>query len=389
LASRFLSERARSVPESGVRAMFNKAQKLKDVINLTLGEPDFKTPTHIIEAANRAMMEGYTHYTPNVGLVEFREAAAQKLRRENRIDVDPETEVMATVGSMGALSLTMLALIDPGDEVLIPSPGFASYKAQVLMAGGRPVEYKLDEDTGFQPDIEELSRLITKKTKAILINSPSNPTGSVFSESLIRGIADLARDRDILVISDEAYERIVYDGNRHLSPASLPGMMERTISLFTLSKTYAMTGWRIGYAVADKEIIAKMTKLQEHLVAHPSSISQLAAASALTGPDECVKEMVREYKERRNLVMRQLSAIDGLRCFKPKGAFYAFPNIRAFGMRSEDLAMYLLEKAKVVTVPGSAFGSFGEGYIRISYATSKEKLSEAIGRMREALEDLT
>ena len=388
MTSQFLSRRAREVPKSGIREMFNIAQRLSGVINLSLGEPDFKTPQHIIKAAVEALKSGYTHYTPNRGLLEFREAVAHKLKVQNNMDVDPETEVMATVGSMGALSLTMLTIIDSGDEVLIPSPGYVSYESQVLMAGGRPVPYRLREENQFQPDLDEISSLITSKTKAIVVNSPSNPTGAVFEYDVLKGIADLAADENLLVISDEAYERITYDGIRHISPASLPGMMERTISIFSFSKTYAMTGWRIGYAVANKEIISEMTKLQEHLVAHPSSISQIAATAALRELNGQVERMVREYAERRQIVMDGLSKISGIRFQRPKGAFYIFPNIRSFGMSSEEFTMHLLRKAKVIVVPGSAFGRFGEGYIRISYSVSRETLKEAIMRIAESIEKL-
>ncbi|RLG95408.1 pyridoxal phosphate-dependent aminotransferase [Candidatus Bathyarchaeota archaeon] len=388
LTFQFLSRRAREVPKSGIREMFNIAQRLSGVINLSLGEPDFKTPQHIIKAAVEALQSGYTHYTSNRGLLEFREAVAHKLKIQNNMDVDPETEVMATVGSMGALSLTMLTIIDSGDEVLIPSPGYVSYESQVLMAGGKPVPYRLREENQFQPDLDEISSLITPKTKAIVVNSPSNPTGAVFDYDVLKGIADLAADENILVISDEAYERITYDGIRHISPASLPGMMERTISIFSFSKTYAMTGWRIGYAVANKEIISEMTKLQEHLVAHPSSISQIAATAALRELNGQVERMVREYAERRLIVMDGLSKIPGIRFQRPRGSFYIFPNIRSFEMSSEEFTMHLLREAKVIVVPGSAFGRFGEGYIRISYSISREMLKEAINRIAKSIEKL-
>lgn len=389
MSSPFISRRAQKVPKSGIREMFNIAQRLKDIIDLSLGEPDFRTPSHVIRAAIRAMEKGYTHYTSNKGLIEFREAVAQKLKSENHIDADPETEVMATVGSMGALSLAMLTIIDPGDEVLIPNPGYASYKSQVLMAGGKPIPYSLKEDNAFQPDIEEISENITDKTKAIVINSPSNPTGMVLSYEVIKEIADLAIERNLIVISDEAYEKVIYESAHHVSLASLPGMMQHTISIFTFSKTYAMTGWRIGYAVADEKIISEMTKLQEHLVAHPSSISQLAAIAALTGSDYHVKKMIDEYAKRRRIMIKKLSKIYGIRFLKPMGAFYIFPNISIFGMSSRDFTMYLLENARVVVVPGTAFGELGEGYIRMSYSVSREKLEEALERIIESVEEIT
>ncbi|MEM1589467.1 MAG: pyridoxal phosphate-dependent aminotransferase [Candidatus Bathyarchaeia archaeon] len=365
--------------------MFNLAQKYKDVINLSVGEPDFDTPRHVIEAAIKAMKEAYTHYTPNAGLKEFREAAAEKVKRENRIDVDPETEVMATVGAMGGLSLAILTIVELGDEVLIPDPGFPSYRAQVILAGGRPVPYVLREEDNFLVDAEEIRKLITDKTKAIILNTPSNPTGSVYSEKVLRAISEIVIEKDLVVISDEAYEAIVYDGLKHVSIASLPDMKERTISIFTLSKTYAMTGWRIGFVAANKDIISQMIKLQEHISAHPSSISQMAAVAALKGGDDCVKKMVAEYNRRRELLLKKLSEIPGFKCTRPQGAFYIFPNIRGFNMSSEDFAMQILEKAKVVVVPGTAFGKHGEGYIRISYATSREKLTNALLRIKSVL----
>ncbi len=382
---RWISSRANLVPWSGVRKMFNLAQKYKDVINLSVGEPDFDTPRHVIEAAIKAMKEAYTHYTPNAGLKEFREAAAEKVKRENRIDVDPETEVMATVGAMGGLSLAILTIVELGDEVLIPDPGFPSYRAQVILAGGRPVPYVLREEDNFLVDAEEIRKLITDKTKAIILNTPSNPTGSVYSEKVLRAISEIVIEKDLVVISDEAYEAIVYDGLKHVSIASLPDMKERTISIFTLSKTYAMTGWRIGFVAANKDIISQMIKLQEHISAHPSSISQMAAVAALKGGDDCVKKMVAEYNRRRELLLKKLSEIPGFKCTRPQGAFYIFPNIRGFNMSSEDFAMQILEKAKVVVVPGTAFGKHGEGYIRISYATSREKLTNALLRIKSVL----
>ena len=385
---KWISRRANLVPWSGVRKMFNLAQQYEGVINLSVGEPDFDTPKHIVEAAIKAMKEAYTHYTPNAGLKEFREAAAEKVKAENGIDADPETEVMATVGAMGGLSLAILTVVDPGDEVLIPDPGFPSYEAQVVLAGGCPVPYTLAEENDFLIDVDEIKKLITKKTKAIIINTPSNPTGSILDEKTLRAVSEITIENDLLVISDEAYEAIVYDGLRHVSIASLPDMKERTISIFTLSKTYAMTGWRIGFAVANEEVIRQMTKLQEHISAHPSSISQKAAVAALRGGDDCVKKMIAEYNERRELLLKGLSEIPGLRCTRPHGAFYVFPNIKGFNMSSEEFSMQVLQKAKVIVVPGTAFGKHGEGYVRISYATSKEKLSNALSRIKSMLSHL-
>jgi aminotransferase len=368
--------------------MFDLAQKFENAINLSVGEPDFPTPSHVIEASFRAVKAGYTHYTPNAGLMEFREAAAEKLKKENEIEVDPAGEIIATTGAMGALSIAVLTIINPGDEVLIPNPGFVSYAAQVALAEGKPIYYPTLIEGRFDIDLEKLENLISQKTKAILINSPSNPTGMVLGDKVLKRVAEIALENDLLVISDEAYEAIVYDGAKHVSIASLSEMKDRTISIFTLSKTHAMTGWRIGFATANEEIIKHMTKLQEHLCAHPSSISQMAAVAALRGPKDHIKMMVKEYTERRELVVKELNSIPGIKCPKPQGAFYVFPNIDAFKKSSQDFAMEILEKAKVIVVPGLAFGSKGEGHIRISYAVSKNKIKEAMLRIKGVIETL-
>lgn len=383
-----VSARSRAISLSGIRKMFDLAERYLGVINLALGEPDFTTPQHILDAASDAMKAGYTHYTPNAGLVELKEAIAEKLRRENGINADPSTEIIVTVGAMGALSLAMLAMINPGDEVLVPDPGFESYKAQVRLADAKPVPLPLREENGFGIDSNDIINRISSKTKALVINSPSNPTGACMSEKELRSIARIACEYDLVVISDEAYENILYDGTKHLSIASLPEMRERTISIYTFSKTYAMTGWRIGYAVANEMIIREMIKLQGHMIVHPSSISQKAAIAALRGPQDCVQKMIKEYEERRNLVVDGINKIPGITTLKPKGAFYLFPNISRLGLSSLDLAMYLLEKAGVVTVPGTSFGEYGEGYIRLSYSTSREKIIEAISRIEEAIAKL-
>jgi aminotransferase len=385
---RRISRRVCRVPWSGVRKMFDLAQKFENAINLSVGEPDFPTPSHVIEASFRAVKAGYTHYTPNAGLMEFREAAAEKLKKENEIEVDPAGEIIATTGAMGALSIAVLTIINPGDEVLIPNPGFVSYAAQVALAEGKPIYYPTLIEGRFDIDLEKLENLISQKTKAILINSPSNPTGMVLGDKVLKRVAEIALENDLLVISDEAYEAIVYDGAKHVSIASLSEMKDRTISIFTLSKTHAMTGWRIGFATANEEIIKHMTKLQEHLCAHPSSISQMAAVAALRGPKDHIKMMVKEYTERRELVVKELNSIPGIKCPKPQGAFYVFPNIDAFKKSSQDFAMEILEKAKVIVVPGLAFGSKGEGHIRISYAVSKNKIKEAMLRIKGVIETL-
>lgn len=385
---RRISSRVDKVPWSGVRKMFDLAQKFENVINLSVGEPDFLTPSHIVEAAFRAMKDGYTHYTPNAGLMEFREAAAEKLKKENEMEVDPAREIIATVGAMGALSIAFLTIINPGDEVLIPNPGFVSYAAQVMLAEGKPIYYPTLIEGRFGIDLEKIENLVSEKTRAILINSPSNPTGMVLCDKELKGVAEIALENDLLVISDEAYEAIVYNGAKHISIASLPEMKDRTISIFTLSKTHAMTGWRIGFATANEEIIKNMIKLQEHLCAHPSSVSQMAAVAALRGPKDHISMMVKEYSERRELIVKELNNIPGIICSKPQGTFYVFPDISAVKMSSQDFVTEILEKARVTMVPGAAFGSNGEGHVRISYTVSKEKIAEAMLRIKRAIEPL-
>lgn len=383
-----VSAKSRAVSLSGIRKMFNSAERYPGAINLALGEPDFSTPPHILDAASDAMKAGYTHYTPNAGLLELREAIAEKLRRDNGIKADPSTEIIATVGGMGALYLAMLAIINPGDEVLVPDPGFESFKVQVMLSDGTPVPLPLKEENAFAIDPNDIVDQITPKTKALIINSPSNPTGACMREKELRSIAQIAYEHNLTVISDEAYEKILYDGAKHISIASLPDMRERTISVYTFSKTYAMTGWRIGYAVANEQIIHEMVKLQGHIMVHPSSMSQRGALAALHGPQDCVEKMLKEYEERRNLMINEINKIQGITSSNPKGTFYLFPNTSGLGLSSLDLAMYLLEKARVITVPGLAFGQYGEGHLRLSYSTSSAKLIEAASRIREAVEKL-
>jgi aspartate/methionine/tyrosine aminotransferase len=383
-----VSARSRAVSLSGIRKMFDLAERYSGVINLALGEPDFSTPQHVLDATSDALKAGYTHYTSNAGSMELREAVAEKLRRDNGIDADPSTEIIVTAGAMGALSLAMFTMIDQGDEVLIPDPGFESYKAQAMLVNAKPIPLPLREENEFSIDPDDIINRLSPKTKALIINSPSNPTGAYMDDRELRNIAQIICEHDLVVISDEAYESILYDEAKHFSIASLPEMRERTISIYSLSKTYAMTGWRIGYAVADEMIIHEMIKLQGHIMVHPSSISQRAAIAALRGPQDCVQKMVKEYEERRNLMVDGINVISRVTSFKPKGAFYLFPNISRLGLSSLDLAMYLLEKAGVVTVPGTSFGEYGEGHLRLSYSASRGKIIEAVSRMREAIEKL-
>jgi len=380
-----LSERSKVIPKSGIRKIFDIARKYEDVISFTIGEPDFQTPDHIKEAAFEAIKEGYTHYTPNAGLEDFREAAAKKLKRENRLEVDPATEIIATPGAMGGLSLAVYATIDEGDEVLITDPEYVSYFSHILMAGGRSVRAPVYEQNNFILSAEDVKKRITRKTRAIILNYPDNPTGSTLLEKDLKAICEVVRENDLTVISDEVYERITYGGVSHRSIASLPDMKDRVISIFSLSKTYAMTGWRIGYAVGNEDVIKEMTKLQEHVSIHPSAVSQKAAIAALSGPQDAVKKMVEEYDRRREKMYREINEISGISCIKPLGAFYIFANVKDLGMTSYDTAIFFLEKSRVATVPGSEFGPSGEGYIRISYSTSQDQIEKGIGRMADGV----
>ena len=378
-----VSSRLERIPRSGVREIFDMARGIPDLVHLELGEPDLPMPNHITQAAVQALREGFTKYTPNAGTEELREAISEKLRRENEINADPNREILVTAGSMEALSLCILSTVNEHDEVVIPDPGYVNYPAQVLLAGGVPVPVSLTEDNDFRLTAEGLEKVVTKKTRLVIMNYPSNPTGAISLLEDLRGIADFAADHDLLVLSDEAYERLVYPGGMHHSIAALPGMLERTISIFSFSKTYAMTGMRVGYAVTGGELIRQMTKLQEHYVACVNSIAQRAAVAALRGPQTCVEEMVKEYARRRDVIAEGLSKIKIMTCRKPAGAFYAFPNISKSGQNSRTFAQNLLREAKVATVPGIAFGKLGEGHIRLSFATGIDNIREALRRMAE------
>jgi len=378
-----ISKRLETIPRSGIREIFDMARGIPDLVHLELGEPDFPMPDHITEAAIQALRNGFTKYTPNAGIEELREAISEKLKRENEIDAEPNGEILVTAGSMEALSMSILSTVNEGDEVVIPDPGYVSYLAQVLFAGGVPVPVPLMEDDDFRLTVENLQKVVTTKTRLLMMNHPSNPTGATSRQEDLKEIADFVTDRNILVLSDEPYERFIYPGGRHHSIAALPRMLERTITVFSFSKTYAMTGMRVGYAVSGRELIRQMTKLQEHYVACVNSVAQKAAIAALRGPQTCVDDMLREYTRRRDVVLDGLSRIQMITCRKPAGAFYAFPNISKSGQDSRTFVRNLLKEAKVATVPGVAFGKLGEGHIRLSFATSTENIKEALKRMGE------
>ncbi|HIE17303.1 MAG TPA: aminotransferase class I/II-fold pyridoxal phosphate-dependent enzyme [Dehalococcoidia bacterium] len=352
---------------------------MEGVISLGVGEPDFVTPWHICEAAIYSIEKGYTMYTSNKGLPELRAELAKYLNSRFGLDYDPENEILVTVGVSEGLDLALRAILNPGDEVIIPDPCYVAYPACVTLAGGIPVQVPTTEDNNFVIMADDIERRITQRTKAILLGYPANPTGAVLSKEGLVRIAELARHHNLLIISDEVYGRLVY-GTEHTCIAALPGMRERTVLLNGFSKAYAMTGWRIGFAASDAEIAGAMTKIHQYTMLCASIMGQMAAIEALKSGDSEVEAMVKEYDRRRKVMVKGLRDI-GLSCFEPKGAFYVFPSIKVTGMTSEEFAEKLLAEEKVAVVPGSAFGRCGEGYIRCCYAASLTEIEEALERM--------
>jgi len=379
----FIARRIAAVPPSGIRRFFDIAATMDDVISLGIGEPDFITPEPILKAGVESLQRGQTHYTSNSGIYELREALAAHLERLYGVSYDPDSEILITVGVSEALYLALTAIIDPGDEVIVPTPCFVSYQPEVLFAGGTPVAFPTRVEDDFQVEAADLEGYITPKTKALLIGYPNNPTGAVMSRERLMAIGRLAEKHDLLVISDEIYDRLVYD-HTHVCFASLPGMRERTVTLGGFSKDYAMTGWRIGYAAAPAPILSAMRKIHQYTIMSAPTPSQQAALEAILHGEEHVQRMVAEYNRRRRLIVDGLNEL-GLKTFEPRGAFYAFPSIEASGMDDESFASRLLEEQKVAVVPGNAFGAEGQ-YVRCSYATAYEKIEEALERMRRFME---
>jgi aminotransferase len=382
------AERLKSIRPSGIRRFFALAQEMPDAINLSVGEPDFSPPRHALDAGWQAAMDGKTHYAPTNGLPELRELVAKRAYRDYGLNYDPDSEVLVTVGGTESIFLALLGLVNPGEEVLIPNPGFVTYEPSVLLAGGIPVSVALLEKNGFKPSIDDVISHITNKSRIIILNYPSNPTGAVLSNDEAEALADIAVERDLIVISDEVYEKIIYDGAKHCCFATYSGMRERTLVVNSFSKTYAMTGLRVGFICGPKELISALWLVHQYTVSCVNSLAQYVAVAALKGPQEFVVDMVQEFDRRRHLVNERLDEIEGFRCGLPKGAFYVFPNMKDFDMPSEKFTEFLLRKARVSTVPGTAFGSYGEGHIRISYAAAYQQLEEALNRIEKAVEGL-
>ena len=375
----YLSERAAGLRPSGIRKFFDIAATMKEVISLGIGEPDFTTPDCILEAGVQSLKGGQTHYTSNAGILEVRQALSEHLNRLYGVDYDPLNEIIMTVGVSEALYLAMTALLDPGDEVIIPTPCFVAYQAEVYLAGGVPVEVPCRMENNFDVDPEELAAAITPRTKVILIGFPNNPTGAVASRETLLEVARLAEEHDLVVISDEIYDRLVY-GVKHVCFAALPGTRARTITLGGFSKDYAMTGWRIGYAAGPAEIIKGMIKVHQYTVMSAPTMAQLAALEGLKHGEPFVQEMVTEYDRRRKLIVGGLNRL-GLKTVEPHGAFYSFSSVALAGMSDDEFAQKLLTEEHVAVIPGSAFGAGGEGFIRCSYSTAYEKIEEALFRM--------
>ncbi len=353
----------------------------KKILSLAIGEPDFPTPAHIVEAAKKALDDGYTKYTAAPGIRELREAIAEKSQKENGIPAKPENVIVAP--TKHTLFMTFMALLDSGDEALTPDPGWVSYAPMVTLAGAKPVPIRAADEDGFVPSTEAVAEAITPRTRLIVLNSPSNPAGSVYTRAQMRGLADLAADHDLTVVSDEIYEKILYEGE-HVSPASLEGMFDRTVTVNGFSKTYSMTGWRLGWLVAPTPMYRQIVKVQEHTITCATAFAQKAGVAALRGPTAPLKAMVDEFRARRDLVLRELKKIDRLSTDRPSGAFYVFPRVDV-RMESASLAERILQEADVAVTPGSAFGEAGEGHLRLSYAASRETIVESIRRIADVL----
>lgn len=382
----FVSEKSKKTPRSVIREMFAMQTGLEDVVSFALGEPDFTSPKHIIDATVASFQRGETHYTPNAGIPALREAVARSYQ-ERGLDYKPE-EILIGSGAISVLCLACTAILDIGDEVLLPDPGWANYSGLIMQVGAVPVPVRVKEENGFMYDVEDLRAAITPKTKMILINSPSNPTGGVASAENLRQIADLVKEKDLYVLTDEIYHELLWSDEPYTSIASFPGMKERTLVVDGFSKKYAMTGFRLGYGAGPEEVIATMTKLLENVLSSVNEGIQWGGVAALTGDQSPVEEMKEQYRRRRQIIVEGLNAIDRISCLAPMGAFYAFPNISQTGLSSRDFSIRLLKEKHTVVVPGTGFGEGGEGFVRISYATSEENIREGLKRIAEFVASL-
>lgn len=382
-----LSEVSRLVTPSPIRKMFNMALGMQDVVSFTVGEPDFQTPDNVVNAAVRALQQGEHHYTPNAGILPLRQAIRNSVLASHQLSYNPEDQIIVTAGGMEALMLTMMTILNPGDAFIVGDPCWTNYSRQVLICSAQPKFISVTAENHFTFDPEALEAAITPETNGFLINSPANPTGGIAPRALLEKLAQIAIRHDLYVISDEVYSRLLYDGNQACSIATLPGMAERTIIINSFSKTYAMTGWRVGYALGPASIISNMVKLQENVAACVNSAAQYGALAALEDSQAAVEAMVHSYAARRDLILKEFSTIPGMHCFAPEGAFYAFVDISESGMLASDFAMDLLEKERVIVVPGNAFGAESDRYVRLSFATSEQAIIEGTTRIRRYMND--
>jgi aminotransferase len=382
-----LSERVRAVPPSGIRKFFDVIATMPDVISLGVGEPDFTTPPQIIEEGVRSLRAGRTHYTSNYGTLELRRALSAHIERLYGVAYKPETEICVTVGASEAVAATMAAVVDPGDEVVLHEPSYVAYLPSIIFNGGAPILVSTTAETDFSLEPERVEAAITPRTKVLFLGYPCNPTGAVLDEDRLRAIAEIAQRHDLLVVSDEIYDRLVYGGHRHVPISSLPGMRDRTVMIGGFSKAYAMTGWRVGYVCAPREILEGIVKVHQYEIMSAATVAQDAAVVALNAAEHDVQRMVGEYDRRRRMFVAGLNSI-GLPTAEPLGAFYAFPSIRSTGLSSEEFSERLLYEEKVAVVPGNAFGPSGEGHVRATLATAYEQLEEALTRIRHFVDSI-
>ena len=390
MAARIASRLDRMAP-SGIRKVNEKALAMEreghKVLHFEIGRPDFDTPEYIKKAAFEALTAGKVHYTSNFGVMELRQVIADKLKRDNNVDYKA-SEILVTVGLSEAVFAVLATILNEGDEILVPDPVWLNYINVPNLLGAKAVTYDLKEENGYQMDLNEIRAKITDKTRAVVIITPNNPTGGVLSEDVLAELAQIVVENDLMVISDEIYERLVYDGAKHVSIASLPGMKERTFTMNGMSKAYAMDGWRLGYVAAPEEYVMAMNKFHQHNTTCAPAFVQAAAMAALTQEGDEVNNMVKEYQRRRDYAVKAINEIEGISCQCPKGAFYIFINCKSLGMKSADLSAYLLENAKIALVPGDVFGPGGEGYLRMSFANSYENIVEGCANLKKAVEQL-
>ena len=388
MAKNFISKRANMVGRTKIRMMYEMEMQYNDVISFTVGEPDFATPENIVDACKASLDAHQTGYAPNQGVLALREAVARRILKTHDVHYDP-SEILITAGGMDALRMAAEAVIDPGDEVIITNPYWANHLHHPLLELGRAVQVPVNAETNFMYRVEDLEQYVTEKTKMIVLNSPSNPTGRVMDRETMGKLCEFVRKHDLLLLSDEVYEHLIYDDTEFVSPLMFDGMKERTILCSSLSKTYAMTGWRLGYACGPVGVISAMLRMNENTIASPTTFVQYAAIEALDGPQTAVENMVASFKERRDIICKELNSIRGIHCMVPQGAFYVFADIRGTGLSSEEFSIRLLQEKQVSVTPGNGFGAAGEGYVRMSYALSKEKMLEGTRRIREFVESLS